>query len=81
VQANVPNGVLVPAAALVRRDDRDVVYTVADGKAAKRPVKAANQTTGDLRLVTEGIAAGDTVIVSPPSDLADGAAVRVATTP
>lgn len=78
-QANVPKGVLVPAAALVHRDDRDVVYTVADGKAARRPVKAASQAAGDLRLVTDGIAAGDTVIVSPPADLADGAAVSIAT--
>jgi hypothetical protein len=43
-------------------------------------VKTANQATGDMRLVTEGLAAGDTVIVSPPSDLADGTAVRTATT-
>jgi RND family efflux transporter MFP subunit len=79
-QANAPKGVLIPAAAVVRREDRDVVYTVAEGKAARRPVKTANQATGDMRLVTEGLAAGDTVIVSPPSDLADGAAVRTATT-
>jgi len=79
-QANAPKGVLIPAAAIVRRDDRDVVYTVAEGKTARRPVKTANQATGDMRLVTEGLAAGDTVIVSPPSDLADGAAVRTATT-
>ncbi|NID16017.1 efflux RND transporter periplasmic adaptor subunit [Luteibacter yeojuensis] len=81
LQANAPKGVLVPATALVRRDDRDVVYTVTDGKAAMRPVKAARQPVGELRLVTDGIAAGDTVIVSPPSDLADGAAVRAAATP
>ncbi|MGN6093451.1 MAG: efflux RND transporter periplasmic adaptor subunit [Luteibacter jiangsuensis] len=79
-QANAPKGVLVPADAVVRRDDRDVVYTVAEGKAARRPVKALNQAAGDMRLVTEGLAAGDTVIVSPPSDLADGTAVRTATT-
>ncbi|HEY4291424.1 efflux RND transporter periplasmic adaptor subunit [Luteibacter sp.] len=79
-QASLPKGVLVPVAALVRRDDRDVVYTVADGKAARRPVMAAKQATGDLRLVIDGIAPGDTVIVSPPADLADGAAVRTATT-
>jgi RND family efflux transporter MFP subunit len=80
-QAGPPKGVLVPAAALVRRDGRDVVFTVADGKASRRAVKAASQPAGDMRLVTDGIAAGDTVIVSPPSGLADGAAVRVATTP
>ncbi|SEO45966.1 RND family efflux transporter, MFP subunit [Luteibacter sp. UNC138MFCol5.1] len=80
-QAAVPKGVLVPASAVVRRDDRDVVFAVADGKAARRQVTAAAQPNGDLRLVSEGLAAGDTVIVSPPADLADGAAVRVATSP
>jgi RND family efflux transporter MFP subunit len=79
-QTSVPKGVMVPSAAVVRRDDRDIVYTVADGKAARRPVTAAKQANGDLRLVTDGVAAGDTVIVSPPDDLADGTAVRTATT-
>jgi hypothetical protein len=69
----------VPAAALVRRDDQDIVYAVVDGKAARRQVTAAKQSAGDLRLVTDGVAAGDTVIVSPPETLADGTAVRVAT--
>ncbi|WP_448096271.1 efflux RND transporter periplasmic adaptor subunit [Luteibacter yeojuensis] len=78
-QSSAPKGVLVPAAAIVRRDGQEVVYMVADGKAARRPVAAAKQNAGDLRLVTDGVAAGDTVIVSPPDALADGAAVRVAT--
>jgi RND family efflux transporter MFP subunit len=77
-QASAPKGVLVPSAALVHRDNRDIVYTVADDKAARREIIAAKQATGDLRLVTEGLAAGDTVIVSPPDKLANGAAVRVA---
>lgn len=78
-QANAPKGVLVPAAAIVHRDNRDVVYAIADDKAARRDVTAAKQASGDLRLVTDGLAAGDTVIVSPPDNLADGSAVRVAT--
>jgi RND family efflux transporter MFP subunit len=78
-QASTPKGVLVPAKAVVHRDNRDIVYTVADDKAARRDVTAAAQASGDLRLVTAGLATGDTVIVSPPDNLADGAAVRVAT--
>ncbi|WP_426286605.1 efflux RND transporter periplasmic adaptor subunit [Luteibacter sp. E-22] len=79
VQASAPKGVLVPTAAIVRRDGQEVVYTVADDKAIRRQVTAAKQGAGELRLVTDGVAAGDTVIVSPPDSLADGAAVRVAT--
>ncbi|MGF6710507.1 RND family efflux transporter MFP subunit [Luteibacter sp. W1I16] len=78
-QASAPKGVLVPSAAIVRRDGQDVVYAIVDGKAARRHVTAAKQNAGDLRLVTDGVAAGDTVIVSPPEALADGTAVRVAT--
>lgn len=78
-EASLPKGVLVPAAAIVRRDNREVVYTVADEKAARHDVVAAKQASGDLRLVTDGLDAGDTVIVSPPDNLADGAAVRIAT--
>ncbi|MDQ0010903.1 RND family efflux transporter MFP subunit [Luteibacter jiangsuensis] len=78
-QSSAPIGVLVPTAAIVSRDGHEVVYTVADGKAVRRQVTAAKQGAGDLRLVADGVAAGDTVIVSPPDALADGAAVRVAT--
>ena len=81
VQASAPKGVLVPAAAIVRRQDRDAVYVVTDGKAVRRDVRAEPAATGDMRLVSDGLAAGDTVIVSPPADLADGAAVRTDTTP
>jgi RND family efflux transporter MFP subunit len=78
-QSSAPKGVLVPTSAIVRRDGQEVVYTVADGKAIRHQITAAKQGTGELRLVTDGVAAGDTVIVSPPDSLADGAAVRVAT--
>jgi RND family efflux transporter MFP subunit len=78
-RADAPKGVLVPAAAVVRRDDRDVVFTVADDKASRHAVTLGARTDGDLRLVTQGIAAGDNVVVTPPDSLADGAAVRAAT--
>lgn len=72
-----PKGVMVPTAAIVQRDGHDVVFVVADEHARRHDV-TATAASGDLRLVTTGVNAGDTVIVSPPDDLADGTAVQPA---
>jgi RND family efflux transporter MFP subunit len=76
-QAARTPGVLAPAAAIVDRDGTDVAFVVADGKAVRRTVELG-RTLGDDREVLSGLAGGDTVVVDPPADLADGAAVRVA---
>lgn len=73
-------GVRVPADA-VRPDaaasaaGAEMVYVVVDGKAQRRPVAADPASTGKTRLVTRGLKAGDSVIVSPPDTLQDGAPV------
>jgi RND family efflux transporter MFP subunit len=69
-------GVLVPAASIVQRGGKAVVFAVEDGLARERAV-VAGDVAGDLRLV-EGIGAGTRVVRDPPKDLADGARVRVA---
>lgn len=71
--APVP-GVLLPPEALVQRDGAQVVYVVDDGRARRRTVKLGADV-GKFKLVTEGVKAGDTVVVSPPESLKDGAAV------
>jgi RND family efflux transporter MFP subunit len=76
-QAAGPKGVLVPPAALVQRDGKSVVFTVADGRAQQHAVTAATQDVGSMKLVTQGISAGDRVVLSPPASLQDGAAVRI----
>lgn len=77
VATETPKGVFVPAAAVIHRDGHDTVFTV-DAEHAKRHDVTA-RADGDPRLVSQGLNAGDTVIVSPPDSLTDGAAVRVAT--
>ncbi len=69
-----PKGVLVPAAAI--RDDAgtSVVFVVREGLAKRRPVTVGG-SVGDARQVLSGIAAGESVVVDGPDDLADGAAV------
>ncbi len=63
----VPEGVI----------DDGHVWRVADGKAARIAVKTG--ITGSDRIeVTDGLTAGDTVIVNPPEGLGDGARVSAA---
>jgi RND family efflux transporter MFP subunit len=62
---------LVPVEA-VRGEGADaVVFVVADGKVAARPVTLGT-TTGTDREVLSGLTAGERVVVSPPPSLADG---------
>ncbi|HEX5960673.1 MAG TPA: efflux RND transporter periplasmic adaptor subunit [Rhodanobacteraceae bacterium] len=69
-------GVLVPKTAVVKRDGKDVVFVVKEGRAARTDV-----TTGadfsDLKQVTQGLNAGAEVVTTPPADLKDGEKVQV----
>jgi RND family efflux transporter MFP subunit len=73
-----PRGVLVPAAALRREADQDVVFLVRDNRAERRAVTLGTPR-GDTRQVLTGLSAGEMVIVDAPAGLRDGTAVTVAT--
>jgi RND family efflux transporter MFP subunit len=75
--APAPKGVLVPPAAIAQRDGHTVVFVVADGKAQQRTVTTAPQDVGQMKLVPQGLAAGDRVVVSPPAALHDGMSVKI----
>jgi len=75
--APVKRGVLAPAAAIVQRDGADVAFVVAGDQVQRRTLELG-RTLGDDREVLAGLAGGDTVVLAPPADLADGARVRVA---
>jgi len=64
-------GVLVPAAAIVRRGDKDVAFVVSGGKVVERPL-VLGRTLGDDRQVLRGLSAGEQVVLEPPETLADG---------
>ena len=68
-------GVLAPANAIVQRDGKDVAFVVDGEKAQLRALKVG-RTLGDDREVTDGLSGGDTVVVSPPESLADGARIK-----
>jgi len=69
--AQSSRGVLVPASAIVQRDGASVVFVVEDNRARLRPV-TAGALGGDLRLVENGLDAGERVVLDPPAGLNDG---------
>ena len=72
-----PRGVLVPATALRKDGDQDVVFVVAGHRAQRRTVTLGG-TSGDSRQILAGVTAGESVIVDGPAGLTDGAAVSEA---
>jgi RND family efflux transporter MFP subunit len=69
--------VLVPAEAVRVEGDRGVVFVVADGKVARRPV-ILGASAGGQRQVLSGVREGERVVLSPPPSLEDGVAVKLA---
>jgi RND family efflux transporter MFP subunit len=74
--APVPQGVLVPATAIVQRNGRSVVFVVDGGAVRQRTVSPAAQAQGELRLLPAAVKPGDSVVLAPPADLHDGSAVQ-----
>jgi len=69
--------IAVPAAAIVARDEKNVVYAVRDGSAVEVPVQVGARI-GDLVQVS-GVAVGEKVIVNPLERIRDRARVTTAT--
>lgn len=63
--------VMAPTAA-VRGDS---VFVLVNGKAVRKRVKTAGSTSNGVR-IEEGLIGGEDLILDPPADLKDGAAVR-----
>jgi hypothetical protein len=69
-------GVVVPAASVVRRPAGEVVYVVTGEKVAERKVPIGLRTS-DRAEVLGGVEPGETVVVSGAGFLTDGALVAV----
>lgn len=70
------NALRVPLGALFRRGDGWAVYKVADERAVVTAVEVA-QADGHYRVVTAGLAEGESVIVFPSSAITDGVRVKM----
>ena len=70
-------GIAVPATAVVRRGQLTFIFVAErDGRAHLRMVNAADPV-GDRIEIRAGLAAGDRVIVAPPTSLGDGSPITV----
>ena len=76
VAAQVVQGVLVPATAIVQRGGRSVVFVLERNAVTQRVVNPSAQAYGDLRLLPAAVVAGDRVVIAPPSELHDGSDVQ-----
>ncbi|HET7843571.1 MAG TPA: efflux RND transporter periplasmic adaptor subunit [Xanthomonadales bacterium] len=75
--APAQRGVLVPASAIRKEGERDVLFVLRDDKAERRAVTVGGNI-GEAREVKAGVRAGESVIVEGPADLRDGQEVEVA---
>jgi RND family efflux transporter MFP subunit len=75
VTAERVSAVLVPNSAIVERNGRRVVFTVADDRAQERGI-VLGKAYGDLRFI-KGIPKGARVVREPPADLHDQTKVQV----
>lgn len=70
-----PGAVLVPASAVVERKGDSVAFVV-DGARARLRVVVVGGSYGGLRVIDEGMNAGDQVVRDPPPQLKDGMRVK-----
>ncbi len=68
--------VLVPKEAVASRGGQSVVFLVREGKLVEKPVVLGTERRGQV-IVKDGLAGGETLVVSPADGLKNGAAVRV----
>ncbi|PIE55258.1 MAG: hypothetical protein CSA35_02155 [Dethiosulfovibrio peptidovorans] len=76
VQEALENAVMIPTASVRREEGADFVMVARDGKANRRSVQLG-ATVGDRVQILEGLAPGETLIVSGGRTLTDGEAVDI----
>jgi RND family efflux transporter MFP subunit len=74
-QAAAPKGVRVPAAALVERDQKTVAFVVKDDQRVEQRAVTTGATLNTDRQVSQGLSAGEVVVLDPPAELKDGGKV------
>jgi HlyD family secretion protein len=73
----IANTIMIPATAIVMRNDKKAVFTVIDGRAELVDIVIGRQL-GEQTEITKGIAPGQQVIISPPSNLKSKDKVKIA---
>ncbi len=76
--ASSSTGVWIPSDAVVAQGDARVAYVLDGDRVSRRTVSVGEVAQAESQ-VTSGLAAGETVVLAPPSSLEDGARVRTGT--
>jgi RND family efflux transporter MFP subunit len=71
-----PALLMVPLSAVVTREEKKVVYKVADNKAVEVPIKTGREFGSYVEIVS-GVEDGDQVIDNPIKEIVDGVSVKV----
>ncbi len=74
-EAARPQGVRVPASAIVERGQKTVVFVVKDDARVEQRAITVGTTLNNDRQVTQGLKAGEVVVTTPPAELHDGSKV------
>jgi RND family efflux transporter MFP subunit len=64
-----------PPSALLRRDGKEIVFVVQEGKLAEVPVETGERL-GEWQVIKSGVKAGDVVVLNPPDTLREGTEIR-----
>ena len=71
-----PQGVRVPAGAVVQREGASVAFVLGDESRVQQRTVEAGQAMGKDRQILKGVSAGESVVLNPPDTLRDGAKVQ-----
>ncbi len=70
------DGILVPAASVVRRPAGSVVYVIEDGRSRQQEVRTGVRVGGDVEII-EGLEGEESLVLDGAGFMTDGAAVEV----
>ncbi|TVQ88676.1 MAG: efflux RND transporter periplasmic adaptor subunit [Bacteroidetes bacterium] len=70
------NAILIPAESIISELNSQVVYLARNGKAERREVEIGTRTRGRVHIL-EGIAEGDTVLITGLMDVRDGSSINL----
>jgi Multidrug resistance efflux pump len=73
-QISVASGILLPLSSLGTLENKNFVYTIVDGKVAKKDVTVIGEA--GITAAVVGLVVGDVVVVSPPPGLIAGVQVQ-----
>ncbi|HEY4491088.1 MAG TPA: efflux RND transporter periplasmic adaptor subunit, partial [Acidobacteriota bacterium] len=77
-QTDAKQKITVDPAAVTRRQNQDFVFLIREERAVQTRVTIGGKV-GSLVEVTQGVNAGDQVVLNPAADLKDGAKIKVVT--